>query len=658
VRKAVEAVHACWLRSSYYWIKEIIKEQKNMLALTFLSFYFLLQTGTAVTPSPASPVIGGFSWSEYLSNPFVAAIILSFAISSYILLRYLLKLPVQHTALKKVQTNYETVEKNQERDPNIVRNDLLNGVAPDSIAAQRVVELYRIGVRAGEFDQVALSEVLAAREASKLSIARYIASVLVLLGLCGAIWGLSGLILQMSPALNRVQEKLESSTNTAPQDGNGQVGHDKMLPVQESFKELINTMSASLANTRTAFYASLTGILTSVLLLLFSWYASRRQIEFLAAVEYLTATRLIPIFQPPREASELASALEAFKEGSNFLARLSGDLDNKVTQVGTSLENLFAIVRKFGDSSDALRSNQERVYQAQSQMIEVVQEFRDFMSRLENQQSTSGKKLEQVVTAISESNKNVDRALGEWRESQEKMLQTIQVNAERSSREAAAARETAQKGIDEIASLIQQSLENQVGAIKTQALEMLDKQQSNAQEHIDRMLERHEDFVSKLQESIASSDGHKELVSSMAKAMEDERSAFSERLENVLGRSDHALNALLAEQKKILDVSSMRNVEERLEEFVKSSRAEFSALIKRQENFDERFVGLGQQAGTLTLMLKILIGVAIVSIPVFAALGVMFIFDVRPEDPVMKVVSLLVIMVMIGLIAWFLRSKT
>lgn len=238
------------------------------------------------------------------------------------------------------------------------------------------------------------------------------------------------------------------------------------------------------------------------------------------------------------------------------------------------------------------------------------------------------------------------------------MLKTIQVNAERSSREAATARETAQKGINDIATLIQESLDNQVGAIKTQAIEMLDKQQSNAQEHIDQMLQRQEGFVIQLQESISNSDGHRELVSSMAKTMEDERSTFSERLETILDHTDNALNALLAEQKKILDVSSMKLVEGRLEEFVKSSRAEFSALIKRQEGFDERFIGLGQQARSLTFMLRILIGVATVSIPVFAALGVMFIFDLRPIDPVMKVVSLLVILMMISLIAWFLRAKT
>jgi len=71
------------------------------------------------------------------------------------------------------------------------------------------LELQRISARGGDFDQVALAEVLAAREGAKVSIARYVASVLVLLGLCGAIWGLSGLVVNMGPALKNVQEQLD-----------------------------------------------------------------------------------------------------------------------------------------------------------------------------------------------------------------------------------------------------------------------------------------------------------------------------------------------------------------------------------------------------------------------------------------------------------------
>jgi hypothetical protein len=50
--------------------------------------------------------------------------------------------------------------------------------------------------------------------------------------------------------------------------------------------------------------------------------------------------------------------------------------------------------------------------------------------------------------------------------------------------------------------------------------------------------------------------------------------------------------------------------------------------------------------------------VAAVTIPVFAALGIMYIFDLRPEDQVMRIGSLLVIIAMVFFLAWFLRART
>lgn len=627
-----------------------------MIALTSLYLNcFWLQARITGSTRLALVIYGGFDWFEYLVNPFVLAILLGLIYGVFTLWRYSRSLRAQGVALAQVRENYERVEKNQERNPDLVISDLLSEVNPHSLAAQRVVELHRISINAGEFDQTALAEVLAAREASKTSISRYIASVLVLLGLCGAIWGLSHLIFQMSPALTQVQEQLDG---TQASENAGASAHDNMSPVQESFKTLINTMSTSLANTRSAFYASLTGILASVLLLFFNWYTAGRQIKFLAEMEELTATRLIPVFRPPREASELAHALEAFKDGSHDLVRLSDDLNNKVEQVGGSLDNLFAIVRKFGESSESLRSNQERVYEAQSQMIQVVAEFRDFMSRIETHQAATKTGLDAMVGAVGLSNQTLGRALDDWRGKHEEMLGVIQKNSEQSSSEAATARDTAQHGINELARLMQESVEQQVGALRAQALDVIDKQQSGATTHLEKLLKHQGEFVTELKNTIGSSDGHQELLAGMAKTMEEERSIFSERIETVLRHSDVGMKAVLAEQQKILDVSGMKRVEERLEEFVQGSQMGFASLVKRQEVLDKQFSELGKQAGRLGVWLRLLVGVATASIPVFAALGIMFIFDLKPVDQLTKILALLLIIAMIGLIAWFLRSKT
>jgi ABC-type multidrug transport system fused ATPase/permease subunit len=602
----------------------------------------------------------GSLFGEYILNPFVLSILVFFILSSIRLILYLSKLPAQHAALEQVTDNYREVERKQETDPELIKRDLLEQVDPDSIPAHRVVELQRISVRGGDFDQVALAEVLAAREGAKVSIARYVASVLVLLGLCGAIYGLSGLVVNMGPALKNVQEQLDKGTaatnsGAARTDGNKA---DNNSAVQASFSALVQTMSDSLTNTRSAFFASLTGILTSVILLLCNWYVSWRQINFLAALEDLTATKLIPIFKPLQEASQLAEVVEAFREGSTYMVRLSDELDGKVSQVGTSLENLFAIVRKFGEGADALRGHQDRVYQAQEQMMGVVTQFMGLTSRIEAHQAGAHVDIAGVVQAVNESNKNLARALEDWQARHEDLLQSIERGAKQAHAETKDARDLSQKGITEVAGLIHTSVDQQVGLLRAQAMELLQQQQVGTGNHLRELLDRQAEFVSELQKSVSESDGHKEMLAGLTSTMEQERKTFSERMEKILRQNEQNLKAMLAEQKQLLDTSGMRRVEEGLVKFVSDSRADFNALMERQEGFGKNFGELSQVAGRLGGMLRMLIGVAVVTIPVFAALGIMYIFDLRPQDQIMRIGSMAVIVAMIFSLAWFLRAKT
>lgn len=610
-------------------------------------------------PQTSGSLLTGNLFGEYILNPFVLAILVFFFLSFLRLVRYLSKLPVQHASLEQVTENYREVERKEETDTELIKRDLLEGVDPDSIAAHRVLELQRISIRGGDFDQVALADVLAAREGAKVSIARYVASVLVLLGLCGAIWGLSGLVVNMGPALKNVQEQLDKgpTANNSPTTRPGETS-DSTAAVQASFGALVKTMSDSLTNTRSAFFASLTGILASVLLLLSNWYVSWKQINFLAALEDLTATKLIPIFKPLRETSQLAEVVAAFREGSTYMVRLSDELDGKVSQVGTSLENLFAIVRKFGEGADALRGHQDRIYQAQEQMMGVVTQFMGLTSRIEAHQAGAHVDIEGVVQAVSEGNKNLARALEDWQSRHEDVLQSIERGAKQAHAETREAREFSQKGISDVAGLLHTSVDQQVGLLRAQAIELLQQQQVGTGTHLRELLDRQAEFVSNLQKSVSESDGHKELLAGLATTIGEERRTFADRMEKILRQNEQTLKALLDEQKKLLDTSGMRRVEEGLVKFVSDSRSEFNALMERQEAFGKHFGELSQVANRLGLMLRVLIGVAVVTIPVFAALGIMYIFDIRPQDQVMRIGSMLVIVTMVFLLAWFLRART
>jgi hypothetical protein len=621
------------------------------LSLVFLG---LLQAQSGATS------LNGSLFGEYILNPFVLSILVFFILSSLRLIRYLRKLPAQHAALEQVTENYREVERKQETEPDLIKHDLLHNVDPDSITARRIIELKRISVRGGDFDQVALADVLAAREGAKVSIARYVASVLVLLGLCGAIWGLSGLVVNMGPALKNVQEQLDKNP-TISSPGTTQPGDskpDSTAAVQASFGALVKTMSDSLTNTRSAFFASLTGIFASVLLLLCNWYVSLKQINFLAALEDLTATKLIPIFKPLSDTSQLADVVTAFREGSDYMVRLSGALDRKVERVGGSLEDLFAIVREFKKGADGLREHQNSVYQSQEQMIGVVTQFMGISSRIEAHQAGAHVDIEGVMRAVNESNQNLARALDDWRSRHEDLLQSIERGAKQAHAETQDARDLTQKGINEVAGLIHTSVDKQVGLLRAQAIELLQLQQAGTGNHLRELLTRQGEFVSELQKSVSESDGHKEILAGLASTIEQERNTFSERMEQMLKQNEHILKAMLTEQKQLLDTSGMRRVEDGLVKFVSDSRSEFSALLERQAEFGRHFGELGEVADRLGLMLRVLIGVATVTVPVFAALGIMYIFDIRPQDQVMRIGSMLVIVTMVFLLAWFLRAKT
>lgn len=598
-------------------------------------------------------------WFEALLNPFVLAIIFLFFLTFFRLVRYIRELPEQRAALEQVVENYREVERKQESDAELIKQGLLSDVDPDSLVAQRVVELQRINVRGGDFDQMALAEVLAAREGAKIGLARYVASVLVLLGLCGAIWGLSGLIRNMSPALSEVQTELDRTSSPQSTDNNGsKAGADNTSAIQNSFKKLINTMSLSLASTRGAFAASLTGILASTILLMLNWFVSSRQVNFLTDLEGLTATKLIPIFKHPPETTQLAEVVTAFREGSTYMVRLSDELDGKVSQVGTSLENLFAIVRKFGEGAEAMRAHQGFVNQAQEQMMTVINEFMGLTARIEAYQAGSHGDLEGIVRAVEENNQRLTRTAEDWQVKHEDMLQAMERNARQARLETKEARELAQKGIDELSNLLNTVVDHQMGRFRAQALELLEQQQVGTRNHLEHLVERQGVFVSDLQQSIGKSDGHQALISGLAATISEERSAFATSLNDMLKQNDKALKALIAEQKKLLDISGLSRVEKELARFVDENRVQIGTLVTRQSELDHRFSELGQLALRLGNMLRILISIGAVTVPVFAALGIMYIFNIQPQDQVTRIAAFLVIAAMVILLSIFLRSRS
>src|SRR5437660_1019236 len=107
-----------------------------MTALSLPIFLALaFQNGSDVATQNSSPL------SEYFINPFVLLILFFFLLGFVRIIRYLLALPIQNSALRKVNENYKEAEQRKETDSELIKQDLLDGVDPDSIVAQRVNEV-------------------------------------------------------------------------------------------------------------------------------------------------------------------------------------------------------------------------------------------------------------------------------------------------------------------------------------------------------------------------------------------------------------------------------------------------------------------------------------------------------------------------------------
>lgn len=576
---------------------------------------------------PAPPQDAGGWLGDYFGNFFVYAIWGLFLVSLFSLVRYLRRLPAQEHALALVRRNYEEVVKTAETDPVALRAELLRDVDADSVVAQRVEELSRIGAHSGDFDQAALAEVVAAREAARTGFARYAASVLVLLGLCGAIWGLSNLVFAMGDQLREVQQHMARADA-----GAAGVAGEKTATVTDSLDQLIDTMSDSLKHTRGAFYASLTGVLLSVVLLFMNWWVGRRQVAFLAELEAITATKLIPVFKPPRQAQELAEVANSFREGSDYLVRLSDGLDDKVMQIGGNLENLFAIVRKFGEGADALRLNQERVHDAQSHMLGVVEQFTALTGRIEGHQAGARENINQVVDAVRENSKSFGRAIEEWQRKHETLMQLTQNASRQAHHEAAQTRELVEQALRETNSLLRDAVSQQLNDLRAQALEMLERQQAMNRTQLAEVVADNGRFVAGLQEAFASGNGHSHLVE-VARNLAGERGDIAAQLEGALRRMQSSLAdglGRLAEQNGELAGAiretrvAVPRADERRPFQASAPPSDFGALASKQQTLINRVGDLGRHVGQLSALLSavvVICSASALSLGTFATLS-------------------------------------
>lgn len=457
----------------------------------------------------------------------IVAIAIFFAWACRSLLRYKRELPEEHKGLKRVEQNYEKLRLT-EKNPDVIEKELLIGVGSNTAVAQRVRDLHSIRSYGGDLDQAPLAEVLATREATKISFAKYVSSILVLLGLCGAILGLSKLVFQMAPELRTMQESTKRRAST-PNPANTTTAAERNA-FDQSLDSLVKTMANSLEHTMYAFAASFLGIITSISLLYFNLRISSRQLQFLTELEDLTATKLIPIFKPPRELSELSEAVEAFKDASEYVSAVSTNLENTSTRVEKSMLDFDDIVFKFRTGTETLQQKDERINEAQATIEQLMREFTAGSKNIENYLSTSKASIESIIKIIGDSDKRFDRAIEEWRKNNEKLLQEIQDVSTKAAKQTQDAREETQKAIDGISGLIKDSLTRQLETLNKNCLAAFKNQQDLNQAVLRDIVQEQKNFVTELQGSV-NGNGNREFITGVNDFIKAESLSFGEVLE-------------------------------------------------------------------------------------------------------------------------------
>jgi hypothetical protein len=475
--------------------------------------------------------------SRFVGLFFIGAIVVAFSVAMIGLWRYRRGLPAEDEALSQLEKNYEKVLPTQEKNPDVLKQQLLVRVDSDTAAAQRVVKLHSIRSQGGDFEQSPMAEVLATREAAKISFAKYVASILVLLGLCGAILGLSNLVFQMGPELRSMQElnKRSAGAPTSSNAGTAVGKDDKAL--DQSIDGLIDTMSNSLAHTWSAFIASLAGVIGSIVLLFYSWRVSQHQIKFLTGLEDLTAAKLIPIFKPPRELAELSGAVEAFKDASEYVSAVSSNLESTSARVEDSMRNFDDIVFKFRTGTETLQHSHERVYEAQSTITDLMNEFSERSKSIEGHLSKSQETIAGITEVLGHSDKRFDDAIAEWRRHNETLLQQIQKVAEQDAARAEKGQVETQKAIDAVNQLIKTNFTDQLKTLNAECLAQFKRQHDLNQGVLLEIVKEQKRLVSELQVSV-NGNGNRELITGVKDFIKTESLGFTHVLDELKQETD------------------------------------------------------------------------------------------------------------------------
>jgi len=263
------------------------------------------------------------------------------------------RLQLEQADLKRLDETLTNMSEGKENDPRVgLENE-------QGVVRKRVDMLIDLRRRNGRLDFEAMSQIAEAQLTNDNMWIRYVAGVLILLGLLGTLFGLIGAVSGLSDTI--------ASLNMSDVK--------KLTDTLKNFGTIGGSLVGTLGGMKTAFYASLFGVGTTIVLTLLLSYLTRKQNEFLIALDDLTLTTLAPRYFPQEQAHSLDQFVDAVKQTATILEHFENKFRTEVTKAESSFGYLKTLVSTFNKFTESFQGDYEKIQKELAGQIQNLQEI-------------------------------------------------------------------------------------------------------------------------------------------------------------------------------------------------------------------------------------------------------------------------------------------
>jgi len=249
------------------------------------------------------------------------------------------------------EANENDLERRKKKfDKNLTqsRDVLTEGIPRQSVIVKRIYNLFQIR-SVGDLTCDAIKELVSTEEIERTGLLRYLAGIFIILGLAGTVIGLSQSVINMQPVLTKLKEVSD------------------LIEVSKAITETLTGM-------RTAFSATISGLVATILLSFLNFVYGNYATRFLNRLEDFTTVSLIPHFlvsSTENAAIQFADIMtqtaEALNKSSNPLREMTERFDTCLGKLEKVMDKLDSVGTLYNRSIEDLITAQKDLHRQQEE---------------------------------------------------------------------------------------------------------------------------------------------------------------------------------------------------------------------------------------------------------------------------------------------------